>query len=145
MAKIWFKEITVAEANERNKNTLMEQLGIRITAIGDNFLEGEMPVDFRTHQIHGILHGGASAALAETLGSWAGSLCLDQERSRCVGVELNCSHVRSVASGLVRGRAEPLHLGRTIQVWEIKITLPDSSKLVCASRLTLAVLHNPSA
>ena len=117
----------------------MEVLGIRFTAIGENFLEAEMPVDRRTHQPRGILHGGASVALAETLGSVGAALTVDPAKFRCVGLEINANHIRSVSEGVVTGRAEPIHIGRTTQVWEIRIR-DKEDKLVCVSRLTMAVL-----
>ncbi len=134
-----FRETTVEELNRLRENTLAERIGIEITEIGDDFLKGRMPVDSRTLQPYGIMHGGASAALAETLGSIAGSLVLDQEKEYCVGMELNANHIRSVRSGYVSGKATPIHIGRTTQVWEIRIET-EQGKLVCISRLTLAVV-----
>ncbi len=102
-------------------------------------MEGTMPVDARTHQPHGILHGGASVALAETLGSVAANMSVDPTKFRCVGLEINANHISPVKSGIVTGVARPLHVGRTTQVWEIRIT-SDQGKLVCVSRLTMAVI-----
>src|SRR5262249_45384762 len=132
------KQVSIEELNRRGANTLMEAIGIRFTGIGENFLEAEMPVDARTHQPRGILHGGASVALAETLGSVGAALAIDPG-FRPVGLEINANHIRSVSSGTVIGRAEPIHMGRTTQIWEIRIRTPDE-KLVCVSRLTLAIL-----
>lgn len=121
------------------QNTLAAALGIEITEVGTNFLCGKMPVDNRTHQPMGILHGGASVALAETLGSIGASLQIDQARQNCVGLEINANHVKAVRNGFVHGRATALHLGRKTQIWEIKIN-NDAGDLVCISRLTVAVL-----
>ena len=127
--------------NSFNKNTLAQTLGIEITEIGANFLRGRMPVDARTHQPFGLLHGGASVALAETLGSCAGHLTLTDDRM-VVGLEINANHVRGAKSGFVYGTARPLHLGGRTQVWEIKIE-DESNALVCISRITLAVIPKP--
>ncbi len=113
-------------------------LGIRITEIGENFLKGTMPVDHRTHQAYGILHGGASAALAETLGSIGSVIVVDPEQYICVGVEINANHIRSVRDGFVTGTAIPLHLGSSSHVWDIKI-VDKNEKLVCVSRLTVFI------
>ena len=121
------------------KNTLAEALGIQITEVGSGFLCGKMPVDYRTHQPMGILHGGASVALAETLGSIGASLNIDTARQNCVGLEINANHIKAVRNGFVHGRATAVHLGRKTQVWEIKIN-NDAGDLVCISRLTVAVL-----
>jgi 1,4-dihydroxy-2-naphthoyl-CoA hydrolase len=131
--------ITVEELNSRIPGTLMEALGIRFTAVGENFIEASMPVDQRTHQPRGILHGGASCALAETLGSVASSLVLDLKKSAPVGLEINANHLRPVTSGQVIGRAEPIHIGRATHVWDIRIRNSEN-KLVCISRLTIAVI-----
>ena len=127
--------------NSFNKNTLAQTLGIEITEIGANFLRGRMPVDARTHQPFGLLHGGASVALAETLGSCAGHLTLTDDRM-VVGLEINANHVRGAKSGFVYGTARPLHLGGRTQVWEIKIE-DEANALVCISRITLAVIPKP--
>ena len=118
---------------------MIEHLGIEFTEVGDKYLCGKMPVDQRTTQPMGLLHGGASMALAETLGSAAGLLELDLEKQYCVGMEINANHVNSVRQGYVHGKATPIHIGKKTQVWEIRIT-NDNDKLVCISRLTLAVL-----
>jgi 1,4-dihydroxy-2-naphthoyl-CoA hydrolase len=131
--------ITIEQLNEFSKNTLLEHLGIEITRIGDDFLEAKMPVDHRTHQPLGLLHGGASVALAESLGSLAAYLTLEEQTKSCVGVEINANHIKSVRSGFVFGLARPLHLGQRIQVWEIRIT-NEKQELVCVSRITMAVV-----
>ena len=137
--RIWKQDTDLARLNSWSKNTLMEAIGIRITAVGDDWLQGTMPVDQRTHQPYGILHGGASVALAETLGSTAAMLTLDAEKERAVGLDINANHVRGVQQGTVTGTARPLHLGRSTQVWEIRIE-DQAGKLVCVSRLTMAVV-----
>ena len=136
---IFKKQINLDGSDTRASGTLAEVLGIRITDIGDDFLRGTMPVDHRTKQPFGLLHGGASVALAETLGSMAGWMCLPEDGSRCVGLENNANHLKAMREGEVIGTARPLHLGRSTQVWEIRITDRDDA-LVCISRLTLAVV-----
>jgi 1,4-dihydroxy-2-naphthoyl-CoA hydrolase len=138
-AKKLFHPVSVEQVNGMFKNTLLEHLGIELTRIGDDFLEAKMPVDRRTHQPFGLLHGGASVALAESLGSFAAHLTLDDENKYCVGLEINANHLRSVKSGFVTGTARPLHIGRSTQVWEIKIT-NEQQELVCVSRITMAVI-----
>ncbi len=142
---IWFAKSpapSVAELNSIAPNTLVGHLGIVVIEVGADFLRGSMPVDMRTHQPMGLLHGGASVALAETLGSSAGYMCIDHTKFGIVGVEINANHIRSVRSGLVTGTARALHLGRTSQVWEIRIE-NDQQQLVCISRLTVAVVARP--
>lgn len=135
-----FENTDLKMLNRWGKNTASEALGIEFTACGPDWLEARMPVDARTRQPAGLLHGGASVLLAETLGSVAGNLCLDQQRYACVGLEINANHLRGVRSGWVYGRVSPLHLGRSTQVWEIRIR-DEADKLVCISRLTLAVIE----
>jgi 1,4-dihydroxy-2-naphthoyl-CoA hydrolase len=137
--RIWKQDTDLARLNGWSQNTLMEALGIRMTGVGDDWLQGTMPVDRRTHQPYGLLHGGASVALAETLGSTAAMLTLDPEKERAVGLDINANHVRGVLSGTVTGTARPLHIGRSTQVWEIRIE-DEAGKLVCISRLTMAVV-----
>jgi 1,4-dihydroxy-2-naphthoyl-CoA hydrolase len=135
------KSITLDFLSSLNPQTINTQLGIEFTEIGDDYIIAKMPVDFRTHQPFGILHGGASVVLAESLGSVASLLCLKKpESQRAVGVEINANHIRSVKKGWVYGRVTPLHVGRTTHVWDIKIT-NDEGKLVCVSRLTVAVIE----
>ncbi len=121
------------------KQTMVEHLGIVFTHIGDDYLCAKMPVDHRTHQPMGLLHGGASVALAETLASVGAALQVDLTKKACVGLEINANHIRSVRSGWVHGRAQALHLGRSTQIWEVKIT-SDAGELVCISRMTVAVI-----
>ncbi len=122
-----------------SSHTLVEHLGIEFTAIGEDFIEAKMPVDNRTHQPLGLLHGGASVALAETLGSVASACCLDLSRQYCVGLEINANHIKSVKEGFVFGTARPVHIGKRTQVWEIKIN-NEKKELVCVSRITMAVM-----
>lgn len=138
-SRIWKQDTDLARVNGWSANTMMETLGIRITAIGDDSLSGTMPVDHRTHQPFGLLHGGASVVLAETLGSSAAMLTLDPQKELTVGLDINANHIRGVRSGIVTGTARPLHLGRTTQVWEIRIENEEGA-LVCISRLTMAVV-----
>lgn len=135
---IWKITPTVDEINQRCKNSLCEHLGIIFTEIGDRFLKAKMKVDQKTMQPMGILHGGASCALAETIGSVAANLCLEHGKI-AVGLDLNINHIRQVREGFVYAKTEPLHIGRTTQVWEIKIT-NESEQLVAASRLTLSII-----
>jgi 1,4-dihydroxy-2-naphthoyl-CoA hydrolase len=137
---IWRRHVTPRELQEQSRNTLAEHLGIEMTEVGPDFLRATMPVSPKTHQPMGILHGGASVALAETVGSLAANLCIDIEKSYCVGQEINANHLRPIASGLVTATARPFHIGARSQVWSIEIRNPDG-KLVCISRLTMAVVE----
>jgi 1,4-dihydroxy-2-naphthoyl-CoA hydrolase len=140
---IWFKkDLSVADLRPLLKNTMAEHIGIEWKEVGPDFLKARMPVDHRTLQPYGLLHGGASAALAETLGSIAAASVVDNEKYYCVGLEINANHIRSARQGFVTGMATPLHTGRTTQVWDIKI-YDEQDKLVCISRLTVAVLKRP--
>ena len=136
---LWKQPADLARLNGWSANTMMEALGIRITAVGDDWLQGTMPVDARTHQPYGLLHGGASVALAETLGSTAAMLTLDPDQELAVGLDINANHIRGVRSGIVIGTARKLHLGRSTQVWEIRIET-EAGELVCISRITMAVI-----
>jgi 1,4-dihydroxy-2-naphthoyl-CoA hydrolase len=137
---IWQSKPKIEDFNTISKNTMVEHLGIDLTEITDDSLIGTMPVDNRTVQPMRILHGGASAALAETLGSIASHLVIDPETQSAVGLEINANHIKSVTSGNVTGIARPVHLGRKTHVWDIRIT-NDDDELVCVSRLTMAVLE----
>lgn len=130
---------TVDELNAWSVNTLAEQLGMVFTQVGEDFLEAKMPVDHRTHQPLGLLHGGASVALAETMGSVGAMCCVDQTKQYCVGLEINANHIKGVRDGFVTGIAKPIHTGKKTHVWEIRIT-DNTNSLVCISRITLAVL-----
>jgi len=120
-------------------NTMVSHLGIEFTELGDDSITAKMPVDHRTHQPLGLLHGGASVALAETLGSVAASCCLDLTLQYCVGLEINANHIKSVKSGYVFGTTKPLHVGKKTHVWEIRI-VNEANELVCISRITMAII-----
>ena len=135
---IWKKPLTLELLHSAHANTAIAHLGIEITEIGDDFLRGRVPVDERTRQPYGLLHGVASVLLAETLGSTAGGLCVDEGQG-VVGIEINANHLIGVREGLVTGTARPLHVGRSTQVWEIRIE-DERARAVCVSRLTLAVV-----
>jgi 1,4-dihydroxy-2-naphthoyl-CoA hydrolase len=137
---IWYKnDYTLSELNNMGNNTMAQTLGMEFIEIGDDYLKLQMPVNQHTHQPYGILHGGASAALAETVGSVASSMCINNEKQICVGMEINCNHVRPKRDGNVIATASPLHLGATSHIWDIRIT-DESNKLICVSRLTMAIL-----
>jgi 1,4-dihydroxy-2-naphthoyl-CoA hydrolase len=140
---IWFGSPSLDDANSKRVGTMLEHVGIEFTELTDDSLVARMPVDHRTHQPAHMLHGGASVVLAESLASWAATFAVDREKFHCVGMEINANHLRPVAEGWVRGEARPIALGRTTQVWEIRIT-NDDGKLVCISRCTMAVLAIPS-
>ena len=143
MAPIWFKnDLSLAYFSGMGAYTIGELLDIRFTEVGADFLKATMPVDHRTHQPYGLLHGGASCVLAETIGSVASAKVIDPEKFICVGIEINANHVRSVRSGLVTGITTPIHIGASTHVWDIKI-YDAREKLVCVSRLTVAVLKKP--
>lgn len=136
---IWKQMITdISVLNALGKNTIGEVIGIVFTEIGDDFIKATMPVDHRTKQPFGLLHGGASCVLAETLGSVASALVVDPLKQKCVGLEINANHIRAVRDGVVTATAKPLHLGATTHVWDIRIT-DAQERLVCVSRLTVAV------
>lgn len=136
------QDVTLDQLNALSQGTLMEPLGIRFTELGSDYLRATMPVDARTRQPYGLLHGGASVALAETLGSSAGGLCVGPDQG-VVGIEINANHLRGVREGVVTGTARPIHVGRSTQVWEIKIE-DERGRPVCVSRLTLAVIERPA-
>jgi uncharacterized protein (TIGR00369 family) len=140
---IWhsYSSIDLIQLNELSAGTVVEHLGIEFTGFGPDWLSGRMPVDHRTIQPFRLLHGGASVLLAETLGSCASNLCVDNTMQYCVGQEINANHLRAVRQGHVTGRASPIHLGRTTHVWEIRIN-DDDDRLICISRLTMAVLDH---
>jgi 1,4-dihydroxy-2-naphthoyl-CoA hydrolase len=137
---IWFGKPTLEEAHTRQAGLLSPHLGIVFTEWGDDFLRGTMPVEPRTRQPMGFLHGGASLVLAETLGSVAANFVVDTTKFRCLGQEINANHLRPVSDGIVIGTARPYHLGTRSQVWSIEIRDP-RERLVCVSRLTMAVIE----
>ena len=137
---VWFnKSVKLEDLHSLSEDTMGEHLGMEMTELGDNFLKIKMPVNERTKQPYGLLHGGASCALAETAGSIASSLVIDPYKFICVGLEINANHVRSARQGYVTATATPLHLGRNTHVWDIKIH-DELNKLICISRLTVAIL-----
>jgi 1,4-dihydroxy-2-naphthoyl-CoA hydrolase len=140
MNSLWKTPITLNDLNKHSAHTMAELLNIQFTEIGTNYLKATMPVCTKTHQPHGLLHGGASAALAETIGSVASWLAIDNEKQMCVGIEINCNHLRAKKNGIVTATAEPLHIGGTTHVWDVKIR-DEKEKLVCISRLTVAILR----
>jgi 1,4-dihydroxy-2-naphthoyl-CoA hydrolase len=138
---IWFnKTITLADIKDFGTNTMSEYLGMEWMEIGKDHLKLRMPVNERTKQPYGLLHGGASCALAETAGSVASALVIDGEKFACVGLEINANHVRSATNGFVTAVCKPLHLGKTIHVWDIKV-YDDLQKLICISRLTVVIIN----
>jgi 1,4-dihydroxy-2-naphthoyl-CoA hydrolase len=141
---IWHHRPTLADLREMSRATAIEHFGIEFTEVGDDFLTARMPVDRRTIQPYGLLHGGSSVLLAETVGSAAAHCCVDEGAMLTVGIEINANHVRGVREGWVHGTARPLHLGRTTQLWEIRI-VDDAARLVCISRLTIGVVARTAA
>jgi 1,4-dihydroxy-2-naphthoyl-CoA hydrolase len=141
---IWFQPTTIEQVNAlfSGVSDINRHLDVQLTEIGDDFLRGTMPVDERTRQPFGLLHGGASVVLAETLGSVASNLLVDTRKFYAVGQEINASHVRSARSGRVTGTARPLHIGGRSQVWEVRIE-DETGRLTCISRLTVAVIAAP--
>jgi 1,4-dihydroxy-2-naphthoyl-CoA hydrolase len=141
---IWFNPaLTIDHFSLFGKNNLGAHLAIEFTELGNDYLSATMPVDDRTRQPYGLLHGGASCVLAETLGSIGSSLIIDPERFICVGLEINANHIRSAREGFVTGTARPIHLGGSTHVWDIRI-VDDKDKLICVSRLTVAILPKRS-
>ena len=137
---IWFnKELAIADFQSLEKETMIEYIGIEWVELGNDFLKAKMPVDHRTRQPYGLLHGGASCVLAESIGSMASAMVVDHSKFVCVGLEINANHVRSARQGFVTGIATPLHLGTNTHVWDIKI-YDELEKLVCVSRLTVAII-----
>jgi 1,4-dihydroxy-2-naphthoyl-CoA hydrolase len=140
--RIWKKDISIEQLTLRNVDTAVSLLGIEFLEIGDDTIRARVPVDRRTVQPYGILHGGVSVVLAETLGS-CGAYYSAPEGQRAVGLDINANHIRSVTSGWVTGTARPVHRGRTTQVWQIDMT-NDAGELTCVSRITMAVLASPA-
>jgi len=137
---IWFNpSLSVKDLQTFGNDTMIDYIGIEFTEVGENFMKAKMPVDNRTRQVYGILHGGASATLAETIGSVASAMVIDTNKFYCVGVEINANHIRSIKHGYVTGIATPIHLGNSTHVWDIKI-VDEREKLICISRLTVFIL-----
>jgi len=139
MAHIWFRAYTIEDIQRFKEANMIHHVGIEFTELGDDYLRGIMPVDNRTTQTMGILHGGASVVLAETLGSIGANLVVDPAKYACVGLDINANHIRAIRSGYVTGTARPVHTGSTTHVWSIEIT-DDKNRIICISRLTMAVL-----
>jgi len=140
MNVIWDKrDIELDSLNELSRGTMAQILNIQFIETGDGFIKATMPVNANTSQPYGLLHGGASAALAETIGSVASSITIDRDKQICVGLEINCNHIRGKKDGIVTATARPLHIGATTHVWDIKIE-DEREKLICISRLTVAIL-----
>ena len=137
---IWFREFSINDVRQFGQVNMLSHLGIELTTITADGIGGKMPVDNRTTQSMGLLHGGASCVLAESLGSIGAHLVIDAEKFYCVGLDINANHLRAATSGYVFGFAKPIHLGKSTQVWSIEIT-DEKNKLVCISRLTMAVLE----
>lgn len=131
--------VSVEQLNKMSANTMVEHLGIRYTEVGEDFICATMPVDSRTHQPLGLLHGGASVALAETLGSIAANMCVDHKTQYCVGLDINANHIKSIREGVVTGKTKPIHVGKRTHIWEIRIT-NEQFELICISRITMAVI-----
>ncbi len=132
-------DITPESLNILSANTMVSHLGIEFTQVGPDFIEAKMPVDHRTQQPLGLLHGGASVTLAETLGSIAATCCIDRATQYCVGLDINANHVKSAKNGFVFGTTRPIHIGKKTHVWEIRI-VNDQKELICISRITMAVI-----
>jgi 1,4-dihydroxy-2-naphthoyl-CoA hydrolase len=142
---IWFKkDLSITDLEPLGKGTMAEHLGIEWVEVGKNYLKASMPVDHRTRQPYGLLHGGASVTLAETIGSVAAAMVVDHQVFNCVGLEINANHIRSARKGKVIGVATPIHIGSTTQVWNISI-VDEEEKLVCISRITVAILRKKNS
>lgn len=137
---IWKRAMSLEGLETSSRNTLMAHLDIHYSAFGDDWIAATMPVDSRTHQPFGMLHGGASVVLAETLGSIAANMAVDEDHY-CVGLDINANHIRAKREGRVTGVARPVHLGATTQVWQIEIN-DERERLICTSRITMAVLRH---
>jgi 1,4-dihydroxy-2-naphthoyl-CoA hydrolase len=138
--KIWHSSLDIQQANDRCKNTMVEHLSLEFIEVGDDYLIARMPVDQRTRQPLGIMHGGASCFLAESVGSTAANFCVDNTKQYCVGLDINTNHIRSIREGYVYGTAKPYHLGKSTQVWSIEVT-NENKQLISINRLTMAVLN----
>ena len=139
MKSIWFAPVTLEEINKRTRNSHIEHMAIEFTELGSDYLSAKMPVDSRTMQPTGILHGGATCSLAETVGSAAANCCIDLTQKVCVGLEINVNHIKAVKGGFITATARPIHLGKSTQIWDIRI-VNDHGILTAISRLTMAVL-----
>lgn len=140
---IWYKPLKLEELKSFSNQGMAKYLGIEMVVIGEDFLKAKMPVDDRTRMPRGLLHGGASCVLAETVGSVASALCVDPHQFVIAGLEINANHLRGIKEGYVVATARPLHLGRTTHVWDIRIEEESSAKMICISRLTVAIIAHP--
>lgn len=138
---IWKNKPTIEILQQMSKGNMLTHIGIEFIEVGDDFIKAKMPVDYRTHQPLGLLHGGASVVLAESLGSSAGSFCVNTPDEYVVGIEINANHIKSVRSGFVIGIAQPIHIGKHTHIWSVKIK-NEQEQLVCISRITLQVLQS---
>jgi 1,4-dihydroxy-2-naphthoyl-CoA hydrolase len=138
MASIWKHQVSVEALTEMHLQTTVAHLGIEFLEVGDDFIRARVPVDHRTHQPYGILHGGVSVVLAETLGSCGAESCAPRGH-RAVGLEINANHIRSASSGWITGTARPVHIGRTTQVWQVEL-INEQGQITCISRITVAIL-----
>ena len=136
---IWFQKVDISDIRNIVKNTLSDHLGIEILEIGKDFIKAKMPVDNRTKQPYGILHGGASVALAETIGSYGSHLIVDSSKYLSVGLEINANHIRKATNGFVTGVAKPIHIGKSTHIWGVEIH-DDNGLLICICRLTVAII-----
>lgn len=141
--RVWFKDYKLEDLLQFNEVNMMKHLEVKITALGEDYIEGTMPVDHRTQQPFGILHGGANCVLAESLGSIAANMILDPEKQHAVGLSITTNHIKAVRNGLVKGIATPVHIGKTTQIWNIK-TYNDANKLTSDTSLTIAVIDKLS-
>lgn len=139
MTSIWFSEPILSEIEMLSKNTMAEYLGIKFIEVGDDFMKATMPVDNRTRQPMGRLHGGASVVLAETLASVTANYCVDRAKAYCVGLDINANHIKPIEQGNVIGIATPAHIGQSTQIWHVQIT-DEKGRLICTARVTMAVL-----
>jgi 1,4-dihydroxy-2-naphthoyl-CoA hydrolase len=138
---IWHKPYSIDDLNSMRNANMGNHIGIEFVEVGDDFLSARMPVDHRTLQPFGLLHGGASCVLSESLGSVAAWMCIDTEKYAAVGMEINANHVRSARDGYVIGRCEPIHIGRSSHVWQTDITDEATGKRICLSRLTVSIIE----
>lgn len=138
--QIWKTDVSLKALSERNKNTMIEYVGIEFIEVGDDYMVARMPVNTHTRQPLGIMHGGASCVLAESVGSTAANCCVDRDKFYCVGLEINTNHIHAIREGFVIGTAKPFHIGKMTQVWSIEI-VNEQQKLISVNRLTMAVLN----
>jgi 1,4-dihydroxy-2-naphthoyl-CoA hydrolase len=134
------RQVSIDWVNQMNKNTLMEQLGIECIELGNDYVVSRMPVDHRTHQPMGLLHGGASAALIESIGSMGSTLLIDLEKKQPVGLEINCNHIGGVSSGFVIATGKIVHAGKRTHLWQVDIREEVTNRLICTGRLTVMII-----